>query len=221
MPFLATLGGKIGLGLGSVALIIGIYWAWEHSVRSDQTAILEAERAEEDRKQMQAAQNIEREQHKDTLMAVESAKAQVEAVSAALLKKTTAQEAELRKLKGYIEATKQQQPDTEVRYVEVETVVERPVEKPCLVPDNVTARVDELSSLLNAVADRGLPRDGRPPERYQVHSAGPASCAQLIGYLETVASRYANSMIHHREETEFIVKQVAKQRAFIKEYQHE
>lgn len=218
MPFLATLGGKIGLGLGSVALVLGIYWAWEHSVRSDEKAILEAERAQEVQAQQETVRDVEQDQHSEKVASLERLIAEKDRFNAQFIEKAKAKEAEARRLREQLESLKHQQPEVhhEIQYIEVEKEVEKPI--PCVVPDQLVADVNDYARMLDPFTHRGVPEDGTALEGARPTEAGPVTCAALVKRIEVLTHRLGNTLIGFRELFDFYQAQYAINQQFHKEH---
>lgn len=211
IPILAW---KIGGPIAGAALMFGALHLYNESLRSEGKAECEQEHAEDREAQHEEVLKAERLQHQESLAAVEKAKANIEWVNEQILKKSRAQEATTHKLKGQLDALLSSQPDTEVRYVEVEKHITVPVQQPCFLPDHVTVGVDQLTSLLNTLTHRHLSDTGRALDELDVQSTGPVTCAQLAKWAELVTSRYAKSMIDHKALSDYITKQVNIHREF-------
>lgn len=201
MPILATIGGKIGAGVLSVALIAGAIWAYNARQQSIGYHEAKQEQAEAVEAQQQAVRVVEGKQYDALLDVVERTAAEKDKFYNNFIQKrreVLEKDAEIQRLAQYVDAVKMQQPDREVRYVELD----KPA--PCLVPDAVTARVDELAGVLNAIPYRRVSQDVGAVDAAPLQGSGAATCAQLVERIEVLTARLGDSLIAHRGLTEYV-----------------
>lgn len=210
-PFLATLGGKIATGVIS-ALLLSLAWmAYKDSIRDEGRDEIRAEQKAEEQKQQAAVDVVEKKQYDSLLAVVDRTAEESKRFHTNLIQSTkrlSEKEQEVARLQSYIDATKTQHPDVQVKYVEVDK------QAPCLVPDHVTARVDELAGVLNAIPYRRVSNDDGPDAEPPVQSTSPATCAQLVGRLEVLTARLGDAEIAWRGLTEYVVQEREINRAF-------
>lgn len=210
IPLAVRIGAPIALAL----VLAGGWYLYKESLRSEGREEIRAEHAEAVQAQQEDVRKVELQQHKEALAAVEKIVAHKDWVHEQLLQKQKAKEAEIQTLRNRLAAVQSSRPDVEVQYVEVEKLVEVPVAQPCMVPEHLVASIDRVSSLLNTLAHRRLSDTGRAAEDLTVESTRPVTCAQLVRWADTLASRYANAMIEHKGLDDYIMQQVELNREF-------
>lgn len=207
MPFLATLGGKIGMGLLSVALIAGAIYAY--NARQQSIGYNEAKEEIHGQIQEQAAQvQVHSDaQEASRIEGLERMIAEKDKFNAAMLR-------ENRQLKAKL--TKEPDVIHEVQYVEVETPIYSQLYEPCVVPDPLVDRVDELARVLNAIPYDRMPGGEEAAQEPAPSGLAPVACLALVARIETLTSRLGNVIIAHRALSEDAVKQYELYDAFKK-----
>ena len=204
-PFLATMGGKIGAGLLSLAVIAGVIYAYNESLRSQGDARTEARFTEQIQEQASTAQLAESRQDEQRLKDVERTVAEKDKFNEKLIRENRAKDAEIRRLTEHLSAYRNQQPEVihEVQYVEIE----KPA--PCVVPEHLLDAVDGLARLLNEIPyDRvsdGREAAGEPA----LQRSDPVACHTLVDRIELLTARLGTSMIEHRGLSEYALNQHA------------
>lgn len=210
MGGLAIRVGGVALGL---LLLGGIWYAYKESLRSEGRQEIRDEHTQAVQEQQAVVRTVEAAQYDALLEVVDRTAQESKTFHMNLLqskRQLSEKEREVARLKRALETTP---PQIEVQYVEVE----KPA--PCLVPADVTARVDELAGVLNAIPyDRVSGDVGADPDA-AVSGSAPATCAQLVGRLEALTARLGDSLIAHRGLTEYVQQERAINRSFHTHYQ--
>jgi len=204
LPLAARIGGPILLA----AILAGGWYLYKESLRSEGRDQIRAEHAEEVQAQQETVRMVEQTQYDQLLEVVERTAAEKDRFYKNFIqerRKVLDRDTENQRLSSYIDALKVHHPDTEVKYVETQT---------CLVPEPLTARVDELARVLNAIPYRGVPENDRSPAEPALQGSGPATCAQLLGRIEVLTARLGDSLIAHRGLTEYVEQEKAINAAF-------
>lgn len=214
-PFLATLVGRIAAGIIGMLVLSAAWLAYKESIRSEGREEVREEHAEEVKQQQEAVRTVEQKQYDALLGVVERTAAEKDKFYKQFIQAQHTikqKDAEMTRLSAYIDATKTQHSDMEVKYVPLES------EPSCLVPDELTHRVDELAGVLNAIPYRRLPENERTDTKPAVQGSAPATCAQLLGRIEILTARLGDSLIAHRGLSEYVMEQLEMNRAFQRQY---
>lgn len=209
-PFFATLGGKIAMGALSAALIAGAIWAYNARQQSIGYHEAKQEQAEEVQVQQETVRMVEAAQYDALLEVVERTSAEKDKFYKNFIQKrreVLEKDMEIERLSSALEDATFHSATTEVQHGEID-------KKPCLVPAALTARVDELAGVLNAIPYRGVPGDEGAVEPAPVQGSGPATCAQLLTRIEILTARLGDSLIAHRGLTEYVLQERAINAAF-------
>lgn len=204
LPLAVRIGGPIALA----AILAGGWYLYKESLRSEGREQIRAEHAEEVQEQQETVRMVEQAQYDQLLEVVERTAAEKDKFYKHFIqerRKVLDRDTENERLTSYIDAMKIQRPDTEVHYVETKT---------CVVPEPLTARVDELARVLNAIPYRGVSQDDGPAAELALQGSGPATCAQLLGRIEVLTARLGDSLIAHRGLTEYVEQEKAINAAF-------
>lgn len=206
-----SIGWKIFSVVGPIVLTIGAYKAWEWKQQDIGYDKREAELQEDVKEQQKSVRMVEAQQYDALLAVVERTAQESKKFHHNLLqsKKESAQkDAEIQRLESFITASQHSRPDVEVRYVDVTQP------DTCTVPAHVTARVDELAGVLNAIPYRSVPGNDRTDTEPLIQGSGAATCAQLIARLELLTSRLGDSLVAHRGLTEYVERERAINKTF-------
>ena len=217
-PFLFSLGGKIGMGLLSAALVAGAIYAY--NARQQSIGYHEAkeeihEQIQEQTERVKAHDEIQAESRIEGLERMLAAK---DAFHAALAR-------ENRQLKAKLVPVTPNTPEVrhDVPFIEI-TQDPEPREDltthalmPCVVPDELVDRVDELARVLNAIPYNRVPDGGEAAGEPAVQGFAPVACAALLDRIEALPVRLGTSLIEHRSLSEQVVKEYELSEAFQKE----
>lgn len=199
LPLAVRIGGPIALA----AILAGGWYLYKESLRSEGRDQIRAEHAEEVQEQQEQVRTVEKAQYDQLLAVVERTAAEKNKFYNSFIqerRKVLARDTENERLTSYIDAMKIHQPDTEVKYVETET---------CVVPPPLTARVDELARVLNAIPYHRVSENDGASTELALQGSGPATCAQLLGRIEVLTARLGDSLIAHRGLTEYVEQEKA------------
>lgn len=138
MPFLATLGGKIGFGLGSVALVLGMIWAYTSYHENIGEARAEAR---------MAAELLEQHQEATGQYIVQNA-LKLRSVEYTIAEKDKAH-AQLRATYQNVLRIANERPSP---VIDIPVLNEEPDEQTCAVRPALVAAVNDLGRVLNSTA---------------------------------------------------------------------
>lgn len=209
-PFLATMAGKVGMGLLGAAVVAGAIYAYNARQQSIGYNDAKEEMHEQVQKQAETVKQYEDVQGQDTIASLERMIAEKDKFNAAMLR-------ENKRLKDKL---KEPEVIHDVRYIEVPKDVEKPVYsqlfEPCLVPEALVARVDDLASVLNQIPYHRVPISGEAAGEPAVQGSPSVSCTALIARIEALTSALGNSLIEHRSLSEKAVLQYQRYEAWRK-----
>jgi len=201
IPLAVRIGGPIALAL----LVAGGWYLYKESLRDEGRDEIQAQHAEEVQQQQESVRMVEAAQYEALLEVVDRTAQESKKFHHNLIqskKESARKDAEIQRLQAFVTATQRSRPDVEVRYVESQPDT-------CLVPPHVTARVDELSGVLNAIPYRRVSEDVGPDPQPPLPGPGAATCAQLIGRLEVLTARLGDALVAHRGLTEYVERERA------------
>lgn len=207
-PFLLTLGGKIGMGVVVVGLVIGAKYAYDSRQQSIGENRSEVRHTEQVQEQRVVVERLDDAQAVIRMEGLERMLAEKDAFNAAMLR-------ENRQLKQTLSRVKPSQPEVihEVDYIEVE----KSVEAPCVVPDELVDRVDDLARVLNEIPYDRVSVSREADAEPALSGLPPVACAALVDRIEILTSRLGNTLIAHRTLSTQAVKQWELSEAFKKE----
>lgn len=208
-PFLATIGGKIGMGLLGAAVIAGAIYAY--NVRQQSIGYNEAkeEMHEQIQAQAETVKVYEESQEQSKIENLERMIAEKDKFHAAMLR-------ENKQLKAKLAEPTAPEVIHDVKVVEIEKPIYSPLYEPCLVPDPLVDRVDELARVLNAIPYHRVPVGGEAAGEPTVPGSGAVACAALVARIEVLTARLGNSLIEHRALSEQAVAQYERYEAWKK-----
>lgn len=209
MPFLATIGGKIGAGLFTVALIAGAIYAYNARQQSIGYNEAQEEHREQIEQQAEHVKVYEEAQDKSKIDSLERMIAEKDKFNAAMLR-------ENKQLKAKLAEPTAPEVIHDVQYVEIEKPIYSPLYEPCLVPDEYVERVDYLAGVLNELSHNRVPGSGGATEEPAASGLSPVACAALIARIEVLTARLGNTIIAHRALSERAVEQYERYQAFKK-----
>lgn len=199
-PFLATLGGKIAMGVLAAALVAGAIYAYNARQQSIGEDRIKVENAEQREAQHQRVLDIEREQHAKTQSILER---RIEEDKRLKIANVQAQQ-KIKKLESDLQRV--------TTFNEARHADDVPG---CFTPDDITELIDNYARVLNAFPySRAVSQDGTEPPDLVVPGPGPATCAQLKRRVEVIHERYLTVLKDHRSLTEHIQQQEAINAAF-------
>lgn len=157
IPLAMKIGGPIIL----VGIILGGWYLYKDSIRNEGREEIRAEQLKREQAQQVVVDSIEREQYDQLLDVVQRTatdNTHFHQQFIAERNKRRAKDAEIARLRAYINATKTQHPD-EVHHaptvlthtVEVERVVEAPAPTTCVPLDELLVHANALGRVLNAI----------------------------------------------------------------------
>ena len=195
-PFLASLGGKVALGLLSAAVIAGAIYAYNERLRSQGDLRTEAKHQEQVNEQTAHVQAHDQALAASQLEGLERMLAEKDAFNAAMLRENKQLKAKLGTAPKII--TKEPEVIHDVDYITIEKAVDRPVPTPCVVPEDLVERVDYLAGVLNEIPYHRVPRGTETDEERALSGLSPIACATLVARIETLTSRLGNTLIKFR-----------------------
>lgn len=199
----AALAIKIGSAVGGVALLAGAYWYHNESIRDKERAVIAAEEAKVEAENNKLVLQHERSQHANTVDVLQKVTREKDRIRKLWVEEKHKGE----KLESYIDAKNGAEPDREVRYVQLG---QGQKEEDCVVPIDVTATIDRLSRMHNAVPySSAVSTDGGDTIDVVIPRSGPATCAQLNQWTEIVTDRLITALVNWRGLSEYVKQEKA------------
>lgn len=208
------LAAKIGGPIVAVGIVLGGWYLYKESLRSEGDARTTAKINQQIADQREHVKEFEKAQYESTIDILKRQMAEKEDFDSKTRKVLAAREAQIRKLTTDLEAYQQQQPEVihETHIVEVE----KPYEVPCLVTWGDVDTVDNLTRVLNEIPYDRVPDVLETGQRSDLSRPSSVTCAQFTKRIAELTSRLGHTLINHRTMSEHAWSQYQLQEAFQK-----
>lgn len=210
------LAAKIGGPIVAVGIVLGGWYLYKESLRSEGDARTTAKINQQITDQREHVKEFEKAHYESTIDILKRQMAEKEDFDSKTRKVLAAREAQIGKLTRDLEAYQQQQPEVihEVQIVEVEKPV--PYEVPCLVTWGDVDTVDNLTRVLNEIPYDRMPDVFETGQRSDLSRPSSVTCAQFTKRIAELTSRLGHALINHRTMSEHAWSQYELYQAFEK-----
>ena len=207
---------KIGGPIVMAGIVIGGWYLYKESLRDEGRDQAKQEFTEQIDEQREQVKDFEKAQYEATIGILKRQMAEKEDFDSKTRKILASREAENKRLKEYLDATKNQQPEVihESHVVEVEKLV--PYQVPCFVSWADVDAVDAITRVLNEIPYDRVPDVQPARQRGDLSGPSPVTCAQFTQRITELTSRLGHALINHRTMSEHAWSQYRLQETFRK-----